>query len=198
MADINLLQSSNLPSSGSQQLFKSLGVLGWIFLTLSAILFIGLFALNMSVTAKTKEVIASRIEVENKIKKQENYSPLVTRQEKAKNLRLLLDGHLLWSEVVPNFSRHTLNTATFTKFAANSDGTTNITGRVPSFEELSKMMKAFQADNNDYIKDVKLVNVALGSDGDNQITYTIKVTFNSEKLKMENPNNTAQLESNQQ
>jgi hypothetical protein len=196
MADINLLQNSNLQSSGSQRLFKSLGAIGVTLLALSIVIYVGLFLLSLRTQAQTDEVVKARTEIENKIKQQENYTPLVTRQEKAKNLKTLLDNHLVWSDVVPNFAKYTLNTATFTKFAANVDGTTTISGTVPSFEELSKMMKAFQMGSNDYIKDVKLTSVALGSETDNNITYSIKVTFNSEKLKLAKPGSTANLESN--
>ncbi len=183
MADINLLQNVNVPNGRSQKVFRSLTFLGRIVLLLSIVMFVLFFVLTLRTDAQLKKVSASRAEIEKKITEQASYKPLITSQEKAKNLNILLDQHLNWSEVLPEFGKLTLNSAAYSRFQANQDGTALITGTVPDFQALSKMMQAFQADQTKYINDVKLVNVALGSDEGTDITFTIKVTFNKEFLK---------------
>ena len=183
MADINLLQNVNVPNGRSQKAFRLLTYIGNIVLYFSIAMFVLFFALTFRTDAQLEKVSASKNEIESKIKQQANYKPLVTSQERARNLNLLLDQHLNWSDVLPQFSKLTLNTAAYNKFQANQDGTALITGTVPDFQALSKMMQAFQSDSTRYIKDVKLVNVALGSAEQTNITFSIKVTFDKEFLK---------------
>jgi hypothetical protein len=184
MADINLLQNVNVPNGRAQRAFHMLSYVGNTVLFFSIAMFVLFFALTFITNSKLEKVSASKAEIENKIKKQDNYTPLIMSQQRAKNLSLLLDQHLNWSDVLPKFSAVTLNTAAYNKFQANQDGSALITGTVPDFQALSKMMQAFQSDQQlKYIKDVKLVNVALGSADNTDITFSVKVTFDKEFLK---------------
>ena len=188
MADINLLQNANVPSNSHQGLFRSLSAAGMVLLFVSIGLFALFYFLDISTEARLSDATEKKNSIEQKIKEQEGYKPLVVNQTKAKNLEVLLDDHLNWSEVLPQFAKSTLNNAKYTKFLANQDGGATITGTVSDFQNLSKLMKAFQLGEDRYIQDVKLTSVALGSEGSNDITYTVKVTFNKESLKTKKVN----------
>ena len=85
--------------------------------------------------------------------------------------------------MIQRFSDATLKTATYKKFTANSDGSATITGNVPDFQNLDKLIKAFQLNDFQYIKDVKLVNVGLSEENKIGVSFTVNVTFNNTILQ---------------
>jgi hypothetical protein len=183
MPDINLLQNTNITEKDNTRLFRMLNVLGVILLVLAIAAFVGLFILTKSIESRAVTVADQKIQLEKEIKSKADYSILSKDQSKMNNLKIVLDQHLNWSEVLPKFAKATLKTANYTKFVANKDGSATITGTVPDFQNLDRLIQAYQLKEFDYIKDVSLANISLQTEGKNVITYILKVTFNKDILK---------------
>ncbi len=182
MAEINLLQNTNIESS-EERLPKILNTSGIILLMLAIAGYILLWVGTSSAKNKTTELQSQQSAIQQKVQQSEDYPRLSNYQNKLKNLQLLLDKHLGWGTLIQKFSAATLKTATYKKFTANSDGSATITGNVPDFQNLDKLIKAFQLNDFQYIKDVKLVNVGLSEENKNGISFTVNVTFNNTLLQ---------------
>jgi len=182
MAEINLLQNTSIESS-EERLPKILNTSGIILLLLVIAGYIFVWYGASTAKKTTAELQAQQASIQQKVQQSEDYPRLSNYQNKLKNLQLLLDKHLSWGTLIQRFSDATLKTATYKKFTANSDGSATITGNVPDFQNLDKLIKAFQLNDFQYIKDVKLVNVGLSEENKNGISFTVNVTFNNTILQ---------------
>ncbi len=182
MAEINLLQNTSIGSS-EERLPKIMNVIGMLLLAFAIVAYVLLWVGTSSAKTKTAELQAQQASIQQKVQQSEDYPRLSNYQNKLKNLQLLLDKHLSWGTLIQRFSDATLKTATYKKFTANSDGSATITGNVPDFQNLDKLIKAFQLDEFQYIKDVKLVNVGLSEENKNGISFTVNVVFNNTILQ---------------
>ncbi len=141
-----------------------------------------LIFLTKSASSTSASETAEQAAIKQEVINSPEYPTFLAHQDKLKNLDLLLKNHLSWCTILPNFAQNTVKETKYTKFTANADGSTAITGTVPDFATLAKMIQAFQLNNGKFIKDVKLVNVGLSDGEKNEITYTINVTFNKSVL----------------
>jgi hypothetical protein len=181
MAEINLLQNQETESKQrlTTNILNNIGI-GLLVLVLA---FYGTFYfLDKNVNAKMEANKAHQIEVQQQIKNDKEYPSLIRHQEKVSNLKILLDQHLSWGDLIQKFGDATLKTATYTKFLANAQGGATVTGIVPDFANLDKLMKAYQLNQFNYIKDVQLVNIALSDKDQNGIQFTLKLNFNKDML----------------
>lgn len=182
MAEINLLQNTSIESS-EERLPKILNTSGIILLIFVIAGYIFVWYGANTAKKTTAELQAQQASIQQKVQQSEDYPKLSNYQNKLKNLQLLLDKHLSWGTLIQKFSDATLKTATYKKFTANSDGSATITGNVPDFQNLDKLIKAFQLNDFQYIKDVKLVNVGLSEENKIGISFTVNVTFNNTILQ---------------
>ncbi|MHB8871007.1 MAG: hypothetical protein ACYC5G_00930 [Candidatus Doudnabacteria bacterium] len=182
MAEINLLQNTSIGSS-EERLPKIMNVIGMLLLAFAIVAYVLLWVGTSSAKTKTAELQAQQASIQEKVQQSEDYPKLSNYQNKLKNVQLLLDKHLSWGTLIQRFSDATLKTATYKKFTANSDGSATITGTVPDFQNLDKLIKAFQLNEFQYIKDVKLVNVGLSEESKNGISFTVNVIFNNTILQ---------------
>jgi competence protein ComGC len=180
MADINLLQNTNTPQDDGKK-FKFINSFGVILLIIVVLALAAVFIVAKQVDSQIVKANTDSAAVEKDIKSQKEFAALARNQSKLREMATLIDQHLSWSRVVPSFGEITLKTSKYTRYVANLDGSATISGTVPNFQDLDKLIKGFQL-KNDYIKDVKLMNVALASEEENQITYQINVSFNKNKL----------------
>ena len=183
MAEINLLQGSGYKHTDPNK-FKLLNIIGVFLIILVILVYVLLWFLSGQAGKAIEQSNIEQTQIKTKIQEQSQYSKLVKSQSGLSNLKLLLNHHLAWSEVIPRFADATLKTASYSQFQANQGGSVLITGVVPDFQELDKLIKAYQLPDFPYIKDVKLMNIAVGSEDSNGITYTVKVTFNTDLLKL--------------
>ncbi len=181
MADINLLQNTNVPHDDGKK-YRVLNMLGVVLLVLVVAAIAVVFFLSSKTQKHTDKINADSANITKDIQSQKDFIALSRNQDKLKEMATLLNAHLSWSQVIPKFSEATLKTSKYTKYVANLDGSATITGTVPDFQDLDKLIKGFQLPDFDYIKDVKLTNVALAAEDKNEITYTITVTFDKSKL----------------
>lgn len=182
MAEINLLQSNQSQGSASStsSLLNKIG----IGILVVVVLAYGFFLISSGSHAKNAAKLAQQKQaIEIQIEQAKEYPELVLYQNKLYNVKLLLQNHLLWSQILDKFAAATLKTAKFDKFIANADGTATISGFVPDFASLDKQIKAYQLNDFQYIKDVRLVNVGLSSGERIGIDFTLKVVFNTSLLK---------------
>lgn len=182
MADINLLQPAQGPERSSAS-FSHLNALGVLILVLIIALY-AYFTVAAALAQKnTNKALEEKNKIETEIKSQEEYATLLSNQDKLKNIQTLLDEHLDWSKFFPSFQEATLKTATYSKVSATSDGGAIISGTVPDFQNLDKLIKAFQLSDFDFINDVKLTSIALASGEKTGIDFSIKITFNKSILE---------------
>ncbi len=182
MAEINLLQT-NQNQGGGITPTNLLNQVGIVLLVLVIGGYAILFLRTNSLNANTVNADSEKLLLEQQLQADPQYPALISYQNKLHNTQLLLAKHLKWSMVLGKFSEATLKTAKFDKFVANYDGTANISGFVPDFASLDQQMKAYQLNEFQYIKDVKLINVGLSSKERIGIDFTLKIDFNTDLLK---------------
>ncbi len=183
MPEINLLESTKTQSATIQQKSGMLNKIGIALLVLVLAAYGYLFYASNQMDAKIASVETDQQNVQTQIQRNPDYPQLLASQTKIGNLQILINSHLGWSQLLPKFTDATLQTATYAKFTATTDGDAIITGTVPDFQNLDKLIKGFQLPDFNYIKDVKLVNVGLSSDATNSITFTIDISFNKDILQ---------------
>ncbi len=182
MSEINLLQNQNYELE-AKQTYTILNRVGIGLLVFMLLAYGAFYFIDQNIAAQAAQDLARKQQLQLTIQNDPNYAPLLSSQAKLKNLQLLLDKHLSWGDLLQKFGDAALKTATYSRFAANSEGGATITGVVPDFQNLDKLMKAYQLNDFQYIKDVKLVNVGLSKDEKSTgINFTIKVTFNKSLL----------------
>lgn len=181
MAEINLLQNTNNQNTErkTQHILNTVGV---IILLAVAGAYAALFVLTSKIESDSKKYADDQSSLQQKISTAPEYSELIDGQTKIKMIEGLLKNHTYWCAVLPHFAQETLKATKYSKFTANSDGSATITGSVPDFQNLAKLIQAYQFNNDKFVKDVKLVNVGLGSEQKNDIAYTVDVTFNKDVL----------------
>lgn len=182
MSEINLLQSNN-DQYAKNQTNKVLNFISILLLVLVVVAYAALFFLVKNVEKSNVAYAEEKESIQQNIMGSVAYPQFVSHQVKLKNLEGLLKSHLGWCSILPSFGNVTLKTAVYNKFDANADGSATISGVVPDFQELAKLIQGFQHNDDQFVKDVKLVNVGLGSAEKNEIQYTINVTFNKEVLQ---------------
>ena len=189
MAEINLLQSSQPAKKSNDQWAKVFAVFSVILLGLAVIGAGVMFFVNRSVQVQSADLKAQITQRQDEITQVNRYNDLISEQTKLKNLQFLLDHHLDWSQLLPKFYDATLSSATYSRFAAQADGTATITGNVDNFVDLDKLIQAYQlADFKSYIKDIKLVNIGFSTDLNKPgVTFTISVSFNDDIIKAKGP-----------
>lgn len=185
MADINLLQTSK-PTTPSQDVYGALNKVGVvIFLVVVAFYGYVLFS-NSQVNRQISAEQNRNSQLSQEIKQIPNYEELLATQARIKNTKTLLDNHLAWSKFIQAFTSATLNTASYRKFVAKEDGSATINGTVPDFKNLDKLIKGLSLPDFDFIKEVKLTNVALAdSDSQTAIDFNLNVLFNKSLLMWE-------------
>ncbi len=182
MAEINLLQNQEVEVK--ERLKSSvLNKIGIVLLVLVLAGYAAAYYFDAAASAQISTDKGQQSQVQQLIQQDQNYPALVSNQEKLTNLKILLDKHLSWGDLIKRFADATLKSATYTKFQANSEGGATITGTVPDFQSLDKLIKAYQLNDFNYIKDVKLINIGLSDKSQNGIQFTIKVTFNKDLLQ---------------
>ncbi len=182
MAEINLLQSSNNQHS-ERTVQKILNTVGVVLLVLVILGYGALFALAKQATNAAQSTLSQEETIKKSIVTKEEYPALLENQVKVKSVQSLIDSHLNWCMILPNLAETTLKATTLTKLSANSDGTATVSGTVNDFQTLAKAIQAFEQDQKQFIKDVKLVNVGKSSNSDTiSIAYTLIITFNNKVL----------------
>jgi hypothetical protein len=181
MAEINLLQNTNNENTErrNQNLLNSSGI---GLLVLLIVIYGLFFVLAAKAESDSKALVTEQSATQQEVATGQQYKQLINAQSKLKSVQGLLKVHTYWCEVLPNFNSDTLKTAKYSKFSANSDGSATITGSVPDFQNLAKLIQAYKIKDDKFVKDVKLVNVGLSSGVKNDITYTINVSFNKDVL----------------
>jgi FlaG/FlaF family flagellin (archaellin) len=182
MSEINLLQN-NVNQDTQKKNTRILNVIGVLLLVITIASYVGLFVLAKQAASSNTSYVSEKDNIQKSIMASSEYPKFVSHQDKLKNIDLLLKAHLGWCTILPSFSAVTLKNTTYNKFDANADGSATVSGTVPDFQNLAKLIQAYQYNEDQFVKDVKLVNVGIGSAETNSIQYTINITFNKEVLK---------------
>lgn len=183
MAEINLLQNQEVEVQ-QVRTYNLLNRIGVVLLLLSIAAYATAYYFNDRVVSQVATDKAEQISLQSQIVNDKNYPALLKQQEKLSNLKILLNKHLSWGDLIQKFGQATLKTATYSKFVANAEGGATITGVVPDFQSLDKLMQGYQLNQFNYVNDVKLINVGLSDkDQSNGIQFTIKATFNKDLLQ---------------
>jgi hypothetical protein len=189
MSDINLLQSTKTAASQNDRLIRILNIAGISLLALAVIFSFVVFFGVKGAESNQANLAKQASDEQSSIQSVPAYPLLLADQTKVKNLKILLDKHLDWSTLLPDFFNVTLQSASYSKFLANKDGGATITGNVPDFQELDKLLQALQFDDGSgktYVNDVKLLNIGVSNDQAKQgVTFSIGVTFDKNLLKMQ-------------
>lgn len=182
MAEINLLKNQ-VEEIKEKQAYKVMNKLGVGLLILVVVAYIFFFFAAKSYDSQAQTIAQQQAALQMQIEQEKEYPGVIAHQDKLKNLQILLDKHLSWGDLIQKFGNATLKTATYTKFIATSDGGATITGIVPDFQSLDKLIKGYQLNQFQYIKDVKLINIGLSDQQKNALNFTIQVTFNKDLLQ---------------
>ncbi len=182
MAEINLLKNQ-VEEIKEKQAYKVMNKLGIGLLILVALAYVFFYFAAKQYDSQAQAIAQQQAELQLQIEQEQQYPGVIADQDKLKNLQILLDQHLSWGDLIQKFGDATLKTASYTKFTATSDGGATITGIVPDFQNLDKLIKGYQLNEFQYIKDVKLINIGLSDQQKNALNFTIKVTFNKDLLQ---------------
>lgn len=184
MANINLLKGTS-HEEHTQNVYSGLNRFG-VFVLVVAILAYGYLAYAVrGVVAETDQDNQKTQQVSDQIQKTDKYTELVNSQQKIQGVKTILDQHMQWSKFIQSMTNITLKTAFYKTFVAHDDGSAEITGTVPNFTQLDKLIKAYSLDQFNYIKNVQLTNVSLASDTDQNagVNFNLKVNFNQDLLQ---------------
>lgn len=182
MPEINLLQNTNIANS-ERRVHRTLNMVGVILLIVVVAGYAALFFLAKSADTAVAAKNAQEQSIQQSLVTEAEYPDFINHQDKLNNIAILLKGHLSWCTILPDFEQVTLKNAKYAKFEANSDGSATISGTVPDFQNLAKLIQGYQYGQNKFVKEVKLINVGLSSEEKNEISYTLNVKFNNEILK---------------
>jgi len=193
MADINLLQASQPNEKQSVRWMRYFNITSYVILGLAVIGAGAAYFITNKSSQQKYQLISQMNDQVSAIQNLKDYQTLIASQVKVANLNYLLNSHVDWTQVLPKFFAATYKGTSFNRFSVNDqDGSdiVSISGTVPSFVDLDKMIQGFQlADFNSYIRDVKLVNVGLSAAGDHPgISFSMNITFNRDLLKFKAQN----------
>lgn len=188
MADINLLKNAAKDYGAENAIKRAINTLGVAVLLLSVAFGVWLTYVSESADKKIEELHKKQAQIQQEIKSDQSYDVIIKSQNKMKNLKLLLDSHIYWSSFFPAIFSVTTRSAAFEKLRVARDGSIVISGFVPDFQSLDKLMQAYQLnDSKSYIKDVKLTSIGIGSAKAGAINFTLSISFNVPKLLPNKP-----------
>src|SRR4051812_31708961 len=119
MSDINLLQSNKTESHDSSKLIQVLNIVGMVILVLALIAAAVVYFGSRSTAKKISDLNDKVAQARTSIQTIAAYPVLVSEQTKIKDLKILLDKHLDWSQVLPDIFKVTLKSASYSKFVGN-------------------------------------------------------------------------------
>ncbi len=185
MPEINLLQGSGRTTSSGSVTRVTLNIIG-IVLVLAVAIGGGYFHLQVKkVSADDAATVAQQSSVEQSVASDKNHENFLASQATLAATTQLFGDHLGWASLIPDFSDATLKTASFNSFQATANGGLNVSGTVPTFNDLDKMMQGFQLQSfSTLVSSVSLLNIGLDhSAAGNRVAFTVHVQFNPATLK---------------
>lgn len=185
MPEINLLNTEVKRASIPEEIFLWLMRL-LAFILLLAFLYFGytLFALsrtNASINDEEQKIDQATQDIINNSSRDE----VVTRQGQLQQVDTLIQDHVYWSKFFPELARVTLQSAVYSTFSANPDGTAIVTVLVPDYATLDNYLQVFDLpDYNKTFSNVRLVSTTNApAETGGGIQARISLKYNPEYLK---------------
>ncbi len=180
MPQINLLgqdgeRSTSSLSRGPVYLVR---IFALIFVLLLAVW--GFLALRIRMnTTKATEVEADIKKVQEEIMAMPAWRQVVTRQGQVRAAEGLLDSQQLWSRLLPELARVTLQGASYLSFSADVRGTARMSVSVPSYTDFDKFLQVFDLPQfNNHFSQVTVSSVEKYQQGDSQlIRFDVTVAY---------------------
>ncbi len=179
MSEINLLQNESSDSvSFAPKKTKKIGLFIAIILFILALLAYGfLFLQSRDVEKKIANTeqqiaqLAARLE-----STKEERLEAISFQARLKNLDILLDTHLFWSKVFEELEAFTYIPAQITTLQASElTGIAAITGTIPSYTDLAKLMLGLNQSEN--ITDVRYISSGSAEEIGSGYSFSLEIVL---------------------
>lgn len=186
MAEINLLQTKQEGGLGIGGLSQSTSWVGfWIIVGLLVIemsIYTGFFLWHTKVSGQVSTVQSEITQLDQQLQKKKlDTEKVVKVQASLANLSNLLDKHVHWSQVFRDLGSVTLKTISFSDVDATSDKNRFIiSGEVPNFTELGKILYALHYSDN--FKSINLLTSGKGKGEKVTVAFDIEVIIKPELL----------------
>ncbi|MBI4050731.1 MAG: PilN domain-containing protein [Candidatus Doudnabacteria bacterium] len=184
MAEINLLKnelqgegSISFRASRQKALYAVLAILLLEILGYSFFL-----VYNKQLGKRQLELDQKATEIDFEIgEKDEARLAALTHQARLNNIKVFLNNHLYWSEVLKELEKSTYKLASYASLQADqTNHKFNLTGSVPTYTDLAKLMLGFQT--SPYFKDITLITTGLREGKTSGYQFTLELTFDPKLL----------------
>ncbi len=130
-------------------------------------------------TSKASEVETNIQKIQDEIIAMPAWRQVVTRQGQVRAAEGLLDNQQLWSRLLPELARVTLQGASYLSFSADARGTARMSVSVPSYTDFDKFLQVFDLPQfNNHFSQVTVSSVEKYQQGDNQlIRFDVTVAY---------------------
>jgi|SRR3989344_1943790 len=179
MPEINLLQNESSDSvSFAPKKPKKIGLFFAIFLFILALLAYGfLFLQARQVEKKIGEAEQQISQVDARLETtKEERLKAISFQARLNNLHILLDVHLFWSKVFAELESFTYIPARITSLQASElTGIASITGTVPSYTDLAKLMLGF--DQSENVSEVRYISSGPADEIGSSYSFSLEIVL---------------------
>lgn len=140
--------------------------------------------LYIQAKVKTEKAAQVQTEVEKiqaDIEAMPAWRQVVIRQGQVKAAEGLLNGQQLWSRLLPELARVTLQSASYLSFSADNRGSARMSVTVPSYQEFDKFLQVFDLPQfNEHFSHVTVSSVEKYQQGDSQqVRFDVTVTYDT-------------------
>ena len=185
MAQINLLKQnkpSALASVGLVSVVSKLAIVG--LLAMAA--YYGWLTFRQRDLKRGIEQVSQQIEEQKQeLSQVSERDEILTRQSQIKEFDSLINGHMYWSQLLPELANVTLKNASYLSFKAQNEGTMSLDVKVPSIAELDKFLQAFDSPKlNRYFSDLKIGGINKVLDGDESyVSVSVQLKYDPHLLE---------------
>lgn len=190
MAQINLLKRTTADASGSWNTIANILVKVLVLAVLGMAGYFAYTYISVGRVAKNQDTLEQSIsKLKIEISSNKDRNEIVMRQAQLSELDAIITSHVYWTEVIPEFAKATLRSATINAFKAVSDGTISISLTVPDVAEMDKFFQIFDlATYNKYFSDVRVSGIAtVEQDGIISKQAEVKLQFDTSLLTYKEP-----------
>ncbi len=111
---------------------------------------------------------------------------VLVRQQQLQALNQVVENHLYWTQIFPELARVTFNKAHYSSIKIGADGILNMTGTVPTINDLDKFLQVFDLPAfNKHFSDIRIggYNKIQGQDNNSTVDFDVMMKFNPELIK---------------
>jgi Tfp pilus assembly protein PilN len=101
-------------------------------------------------------------------------------QAQAKNIKTLMQTHVVWTNFFAELSGSTFKMARFLSLTSDTSGRVHIEGIAPDYNEMGKMLLALETADN--VESVRLGSTSRSEDAQAGVRFALEVTLNTKVL----------------